>query len=193
MRKTSRQTKKSRAKLGGRNDIQDQARRPSATDLRHQSIGRFLRVALRQFDERVVELVRKKGYTEDRLIFHSVTRHLDFKGTRLTELARRAAMTKQAMSELVDQSRRFGMVTQKPDPTDRRARLVIFTPRGRKWLDDIGRALRQAENEMRKRIGTKQMVLMHKALADYCGAEVADLSDDTSPRREGYCRVDEAF
>jgi DNA-binding MarR family transcriptional regulator len=50
------------------------------------------------------------------------TRHLDVAGTRLTDMALRAAMTKQSMSELVCQLERRGMVTRRPDPTA----LILF-------------------------------------------------------------------
>lgn len=138
---------------------------------RHHHVGRHLGNALRRFDERVLRLVREAGYKEDRLIFHTVIRYLDIKGTRLTELARRANMTKQAMSELVDQVRKFGVVKQQPDPTDRRARLIVFTTAGLKMLEANRRAIRKAESDMQKEIGIRRMALLQKALADYGSPE----------------------
>lgn len=52
-------------------------------------------------------------------------------GSRLTELARGANMTPQAMGELVDELEEMGYVVRRPDPTDRRAKLITLTPRGR--------------------------------------------------------------
>ncbi len=52
-------------------------------------------------------------------------------GSRLTELARRANMTPQAMGELVDELGELGYLTREPDPTDRRAKLIVLTERGR--------------------------------------------------------------
>jgi DNA-binding MarR family transcriptional regulator len=51
-------------------------------------------------------------------------------GSRLTELARGANMTPQAMGELVDELEKLGYVVRRPDPTDRRAKLVVLTERG---------------------------------------------------------------
>src|ERR1700752_2745601 len=51
-------------------------------------------------------------------------------GSRLTELARGANMTPQAMGELVDELQEVGYVVRRPDPTDRRAKLVTLTDRG---------------------------------------------------------------
>ncbi len=52
-------------------------------------------------------------------------------GSRLTELARAANMTPQAMGELVDELEELGYLERRPDPTDRRAKLIVLTDRGR--------------------------------------------------------------
>ena len=52
-------------------------------------------------------------------------------GNRLTELARGANMTAQAMGELVDELEALGYLERRPDPTDRRAKLILLTDRGR--------------------------------------------------------------
>jgi DNA-binding MarR family transcriptional regulator len=51
-------------------------------------------------------------------------------GARLTELARGANMSPQAMGELVDELEQLGYVTREPDPADRRAKIVRLTPLG---------------------------------------------------------------
>jgi len=52
-------------------------------------------------------------------------------GSRLTDLARGANITPQAMGELVDELEQLGYVERRPDPTDRRAKLIVLTDRGR--------------------------------------------------------------
>jgi DNA-binding MarR family transcriptional regulator len=51
-------------------------------------------------------------------------------GSRLTELARRANMSPQAMGELVDELEQLGYVVRRPDPSDRRAKLITLTRKG---------------------------------------------------------------
>lgn len=51
-------------------------------------------------------------------------------GSRLTELARGANMTPQAMGELVDELEQMGYLVRRPDPTDRRAKLIVLTAKG---------------------------------------------------------------
>lgn len=55
-------------------------------------------------------------------------------GSRLTALAGGANMSPQAMGELVDELEELGYVERKPDPTDRRAKLIVLTPRGQQCI-----------------------------------------------------------
>jgi DNA-binding MarR family transcriptional regulator len=55
-------------------------------------------------------------------------------GSRLTDLAKGANMTPQAMGELVDELEGLGYVARKPDPTDRRAKLITLTETGRQCV-----------------------------------------------------------
>jgi DNA-binding MarR family transcriptional regulator len=55
-------------------------------------------------------------------------------GTRLTDLARGANITPQAMGELVDELEDLGYVERLPDPTDRRAKLIVLTDRGKQSI-----------------------------------------------------------
>ena len=61
---------------------------------------------------------------------NSVMVMIDRDGSRITDLARRAQMTKQAMAEAVAGLEARGFVERRPDPTDGRARLVTLTDEG---------------------------------------------------------------
>jgi DNA-binding MarR family transcriptional regulator len=82
----------------------------------------------------VEELTRRleaDGFVEVTPAYHALFENIDPAGTRLTELAARAEMTHQSMSELVATLERRGWVERRPDPTDGRARLICLTPEGR--------------------------------------------------------------
>lgn len=51
-------------------------------------------------------------------------------GSRLSDLARGGNMTPQAMGELVDELEKMQYVVRRPDPTDRRAKLIVLTEKG---------------------------------------------------------------
>jgi DNA-binding MarR family transcriptional regulator len=130
-------------------------------------MGRLMSNALRHFEARVIELLAKTGHSEISPSHINATRHLAIEGTRLTDMARRAVMTKQSMSELVIQLEALGMVERRPDPLDGRARTVHFTSKGLRWLKDFGEAVRQAEKEMAREIGVDALRAAKAALRRY--------------------------
>ncbi|KQW55942.1 MarR family winged helix-turn-helix transcriptional regulator [Variovorax sp. Root411] len=137
---------------------------------RTDNVGRLLSSALRRFEERVMSLMVERGHAQTRRSHVNLTRHLDIDGTRITELARRAAMTNAAMTELIDQCESIGLVERLADPTDKRVRIVRFTPAGESWLKDFGRAVAQAQREMSREVGEDQLAVVLAALASYAGS-----------------------
>jgi DNA-binding MarR family transcriptional regulator len=61
----------------------------------------------------------------------AVFAQIKLEGSRLTDLARGANITPQAMGEMVDELEELGYVERRPDPSDRRAKLIVLTDRGR--------------------------------------------------------------
>lgn len=145
--------------------------RASRNDLgdrwRHDNVGRLLNNAVSRFESRVLQLMSQSGHVQARISHVSLTRNLDLKGTRVSELARRAGMTKQAMGELVGQCVALKLVVASIDPMDRRARVVRFTPGGLQWLEAFRQAIDRAEQEMRDEVGSMSMDVMRGALALY--------------------------
>lgn len=64
----------------------------------------------------------------------AVLAQIKAEGMRLTDLARGANITPQAMGELVDELEDLGYVERRPDPTDRRAKLIVLTDRGKQSI-----------------------------------------------------------
>ena len=88
--------------------------------------------------------------------------HLDAEGTRPAEIARRAGISRQAVGQTVAQMKSLGLVKLAPDPTNRRARLVQPTAKGRKALERTGSGSAAAEKVLARRIGAARV----KALRD---------------------------
>ena len=127
-------------------------------------LGRLMGHALRRFDARVLQLMARTvevplalsnlaARDQVSAAHVHITRHLSLAGDRLTDLAQRAGMTKQAMADLVDQCAAWGLVERTPDPHDARARRVCFTPTGLAWLQAFRDAVAQAEAEFRAEVG----------------------------------------
>ena len=143
-------------------------------------LGRLMGNALRRFDERVLWLM-----TRDVLVplalsnlaardqvgaahIH-ITRHLALKGSRLTDLAQSAGMSKQAMGDLVMQCEAWGLVTREADAHDKRAKRVMFTDDGLLWLGAFERAVAQAEAEFRTAVGQDVATVVALGLEAYGG------------------------
>lgn len=140
----------------------------SRTDWRHDNTGRLLFDSTRRFQERCLAIVNRQGYPEMRIAHMATTRHIDLAGTRIADLAVRAGVTKQSMGEMIDQLEAMGFVTRSADGSDKRAKIVTFTPSGRKLLDTIRKAVAACERDLAARIGDKAVGELRSALTDYC-------------------------
>lgn len=86
-------------------------------------------------------------------------------GTRLTELAEAAQVTKQTAGFLVDQLERTGYVRRTPDPTDARARLVRIAERGAAAQPVADAAVAEVEAEWRGLLGDRRWAHLRDALS----------------------------
>lgn len=145
---------------------------------RQTHLGRLLGHAMRRFDARVLQLMASnpdvplalsnlaaRGQVSAAHIH--ITRHLALEGSRLTELAAQAGMSKQAMGKLVNQCDAWGLVTRTPDARDARARLVCFTPDGLAWLQAFQQAVGQTEDELRQAVGAEIATVIAIGLEAY--------------------------
>ncbi len=71
------------------------------------------------------------GITDIRPTHGCVFRFLHGDGMRLTELASLAGLTKQSVGEIADDLTALGYVERYPDPTDKRAKLIGLTAKGK--------------------------------------------------------------
>jgi len=71
-----------------------------------------------------------EGYDDLHPRHWAVLAYLDEDGIRATELARLSGRHKQIVGRLVDELEELGYVERRPDPADRRAKLVVPTERG---------------------------------------------------------------
>ena len=85
-------------------------------------------------------------------------------GSRLSELAQGANMTPQSMGEIVDELEELGYVERRPDPTDRRAKLVTLTTLGRKCIAAGEETIRGLESEIDERIGERSHAELRQML-----------------------------
>ena len=93
------------------------------------------------------EALGDEGYTDIRMRHTALFEALDEDGTRGSVLAERLGMTQQAMAQLLDDTQAAGYITRIPDPTDRRARVVMLTDRGQAAVELCYALLTRIERE----------------------------------------------
>jgi DNA-binding MarR family transcriptional regulator len=98
-------------------------------------------------------------------------------GLRVTELAERAAMTKQSMHELVGHLERCGYLRREPDPADSRARLVRLTARGRELEEVAHAASARLHLAWRDRVGVDRFDALWAALQELAELPAAPPED----------------
>jgi DNA-binding MarR family transcriptional regulator len=134
--------------------------------------------AARLLDEQALaRIARKPGRPRLRRSHMSLFPHIDLDGTRITELAERLGVTKQAASQLVDDLEALGVLARVPDPDDARARRVVFTKLGREGFFEGLAVLRGLEQELAASIGPKNMEQMRCTLI----AILAELTPPSLP------------
>ena len=146
---------------------------------RETHLGRLLGHAMRRFDARVLSLMANNDQVplalsnlaaRDQIsaAHIHITRHLSLQGSRLTELAQAAGMSKQAMGDLVNQCEAWGLVKRASDSRDGRARQVVFTAAGLAWLAAFQMAVAQAEEEFKASVGNEIATVVALGLEAYC-------------------------
>ena len=148
-----------------------------ASDFEHTSQAPLIRLLDAALDEFTAELTRRveaTAYSDIRVSHGCVFGTIDPEGTRLTDLAERAHMTKQSVGEVASDLEQRGYVERVPDPSDGRAKIIRLTERGhdaqaigRELIDDI-------EREWAERFGAERIAALREALeaitAEHLGA-----------------------
>jgi len=127
------------------------------TALRQGNIGRLFQRAARAYSD--LALIKLRAYGHEGLtLFHTaLISNLDLEGTRITTLAERAGVSKQAMGQLVADLEQRGYIERTSDPSDGRASLVKFTEQGWELLQDAYRVKQAIEAEYAEVLGEDNM------------------------------------
>jgi DNA-binding MarR family transcriptional regulator len=100
-----------------------------------------------------------------RPVHDAVLAYLDEDGTRASVLAERARLTRQAITQLVDELEDLGVVTRRPDPTDGRAKIVAYTPEAREAFREARRVIAAIEDRWREQLGERRYAQLREGLA----------------------------
>jgi DNA-binding MarR family transcriptional regulator len=121
-------------------------------------------ISHRYAESRILADLAAAGFDDITLAQGRVAARIGPDGTRLTELAEQAQITKQSAGFLVDQLEKAGYVERAPDPTDARARLVRLAERGRAVQAQARKTERAIEREWERHLGKDRMQVLREAL-----------------------------
>jgi DNA-binding MarR family transcriptional regulator len=117
------------------------------------NLGLLCYIAYRAMEARVLAALAAKGFDDMTIAQARLAARIGPHGSRVTELAEQAQVTKQTAGFLVDQLEKSGYVRRVPDPADGRARLVRFTERGHAVLAIAREAEIETESEWVAHLG----------------------------------------
>jgi DNA-binding MarR family transcriptional regulator len=127
-------------------------------------LARLFGLCSAKFSEQLLQALWDAGFTDQRAVYDRVFPFVPPEGIRLTALADRAGMTKQAMSELVGDLVTMGYLQRSPDPADGRAKLITFTDRGWAAVNTVLASFRDVEASLVARLGERRMHELRRAL-----------------------------
>lgn len=130
---------------------------PGESRVERPNVGILLRAPLQELVARVSEGLAAAGFEDIRPAHTAVFQHIEAEGSRLSELAERAQLTKQSMGYLVDYLEERGYLERRPDPTDRRAALICLTERGWNEVRTALGVIADIEGEWARRLGKQRM------------------------------------
>lgn len=135
------------------------------------AIGRLLAVIYRCYTDELRARLGQAGLKGLRPAHMLVFDYLEPEGSRITDLARRGHLSKQALVHLVNDLESMGILKRKPDPRDARAKLVHPTERGRPIMLGSRGVLARIEAEWASQLGpelTKRFIQALETLAAGC-------------------------
>lgn len=128
------------------------------------NLGRLFLNAFRWMDSSFIQLIGEHGWRDIPKSNSLVFPHLLKGGIRPSEIARRAGVTRQAVHQVLNDLRERGLIATKPDPTNRRAKLVFLTARGRQFDRAVGEVADRMESVLSERIGVDAVRSLRSAL-----------------------------
>lgn len=129
-------------------------------------IGLLLRLVYQQYALDIDAALREAGFDDIRPAAANVFPFVPPEGITVSELADLARVRKQTMAQAVDQLERTGYVERRPNPNDRRSRLVCLTERGKSVPPVTHAAAERVEQRWAQLTSKKELETLRAGLLD---------------------------
>jgi DNA-binding MarR family transcriptional regulator len=129
------------------------------------NLGLLLYIPYRAMESRVFAGLAEAGFDDFTPAQARVFQRIAPDGSRLTDLAAQAQITKQSAGFLVDQLERAGYVKRVADPADARARLVRVAERGARAIPIAASIVAEVEEEWAAHLGRQRIGHLRQLLS----------------------------
>lgn len=137
-------------------------------DIRSTHVGRLLLELSRDFIDEANERIQRRGFPFVRAAQIAVLAQVEEKGTDLSTVIQRVGESKQAVNKTIRRLEAYGILELRVSERDSRARVVTFTPKGRRFLGIAIEAVRQVEQLYADTLGATEFEAMKRGLAKLC-------------------------
>lgn len=129
----------------------------------------YLRTLLRArtdwIEQRMLEGAARNGYGHLTPAMVRLFGHMSGRPLGISTLARRLAVSKQAVHQLATEGARLGLLEFVPSEQDGRVKLVRFTEKGWAMSDSASAELQRIEDELAATLGREDMAALRRILA----------------------------
>lgn len=135
-----------------------------------QPLGRFLILLFQQFETSLLQKLSLNGYQDISPSQINLLRFIPMEGISITYLAQLGGVSKQAASKTLESIRLKGWVEKRVSPKDRRESVIVFTPKGRDFLQQTVQIISGIEAEYEHVLGQESFARLKadlKALHDH--------------------------
>jgi DNA-binding MarR family transcriptional regulator len=132
-------------------------------------LGELKELALDELHERLGD----EGYPDIRPGHGCAFRFIEVDGSRLTQIAAKAGMTKQAVGEVVADLERLGYLERVPDPDDGRAKIIRLTARGWEAQAAALRIFAEVERRWSEVVGDDSIAALRETAESILASELA--------------------
>ena len=127
-------------------------------------IGLLLRTPYLASEHEIDRRLRLGRFRDIRPAHYVVFQVLSQTGSRLTELAAKANMTKQSMQYLVDDLEAAGYLKRSPDPADSRAQIIQGTAKAARLYEAVEQMIGDIEADWAARMGKADFAELKRLL-----------------------------
>ncbi len=137
---------------------------PELQSYRNSRLYRSLTRTLREYNRRMVDGLRQRGFHDFAPAFPTLLSNLDLGGTPIGVLARRAGVSRQAAGQLLRSIEDCGYVIRQSSPLDARITMVAFTARGRRLMANVFELVNEIEAEFAATLPVEQFEYVRRGL-----------------------------